>query len=66
MRIGGKGQGLPMHVIVVIMLGIIILAVIMMYLFGVFGEGGRQSINALNISKNVADNASGTVKGFFG
>ncbi|MCD6576247.1 MAG: hypothetical protein J7K73_03745 [Nanoarchaeota archaeon] len=66
MGVGGKGQGLPMHVIIVIVLGIVILTLILLYVFGVFGEGGTHSIKFFNISKNVANNSSETVKEYFG
>ena len=66
MKIGGKGQGMPIHVIVVVILGIIILAVVLLYIFGVLGQGGESSMKIFDIGQNVGDNASGTVQGFFG
>ncbi len=66
MRVGEKAQGLPIHVIIVLVLGIIILAVVLLYVFGVIGEGSKASIDIFNIGGNVSKNATEEVTGFFG
>lgn len=66
MKLGEKGQGLPIHIIIVLILGLIVLAVILLYIFGVFGAGGKTSGIAFDIGGNISKNASDTTAGFFG
>ena len=66
MEIGGKGQGMPIHVIIVLILGIIVLAAILFYVFGVFQESGDSVVTVFDIGANVTNNSSESVKGLFG
>jgi len=61
-----RAEGLPMYAIGVILIGIIILAVVLIFIFGVSGQGTNLSQGLFNIQGNVTSNASATAKGFAG
>ena len=53
-----KSQGLPMYVIAIIIIGLIVLAVFLLYSFGVFGHGKSLLNIWQNYGKQKATNAS--------
>ena len=53
-----RAQGLPIHVIIVIVLAILILAVLLLYSTGVISQGESGISNAFNLTENVVENAS--------
>jgi len=55
-----KAQGLPVYAIIVLVLGIVVLAVVLIYILMVSGKGTDISKIFFNLSGNVAANASNT------
>ena len=56
-----KSQGLPIHIIIVILIGIIVLAVVLLYVFGVIGESSNSTFKILNIGGNITKNAGNDI-----
>lgn len=65
-NLGRKAQGLPMYAIGVLIIGIVILAVILIFIFGVTGQGVNISQGIFNIQGNVSANASDATSAFTG
>jgi len=61
-----KAQGLPIYAIAIVIIGVIAVALILLYVFGVFGEGKALSLSFFHTGGNVTENASQTVEGYFG
>ena len=60
MNLGKKSQGLPMHVIIILLIGLVALAVVLMYIFGVFGTAKGTSLKLFDIGGNITENATKT------
>jgi hypothetical protein len=61
-----KAQGLPIYAVIVIVLGIVVLAVVLIYILMVSGKGADISKIFFNLSGNVAGNATNTACGYSG
>jgi hypothetical protein len=61
-----KAQGLPIYAIVIILLGIIILAVVLLYILTVTGRGSEAAQTFFGFGGNVTENATETAGGFGG
>lgn len=61
-----KAQGLPIYAIVILILGIVILALVLIYILMVSGKGTSISNIFFQLGGNVSSNASGAAKGYSG
>jgi hypothetical protein len=61
-----KAQGLPIYAVVVIVLGIVVLAVVLIYILMVSGKGADISKIFFNLGGNVSKNASCTAANYGG
>jgi len=57
-KLNKKAQGLPMYVIAILIIGLIALVLVLLYLFGVFGEGSRLSDVFFWMGGNITENAT--------
>ena len=63
MNVSRKSQGLSIHVIIVILIGVIVLAVVLMYILGIMGSAGKSSSDLFNIGGNITENATNSLMG---
>ena len=56
-----KSQGLPIHVIILLILGIIVLAIVLMYIFGVIGKANEGAQKMWNIGSNIIESSSESI-----
>lgn len=61
MSLAKKSQGLPIHVIIIILIGVIVLAIILMYVFGIMGTASANSNSLFNIGGNITKNATNSI-----
>jgi hypothetical protein len=61
-----KAQGLPIYAVVIIILGIVILALVLIYMLMVTGKGAEISKIFFNMGGNVSNNASNAACGYKG
>ena len=55
-----KSQGLPIYVIIIIILGIVVLALVLLYILGVTEQGGDISKSIFGIGGNITKQANET------
>ena len=58
MNFGKKSQGLSINIIIILLVGIIALAVVLLYIFGVFGTARGTSLKVFDIGGNITKNAT--------
>jgi len=64
--LGKKAQGLPLYAIAIIILGLIVLAVLLIYVFFITGQGTNTTLGFIKIGGNVTNQAHSTATGFAG
>ena len=58
LKLNKKAQGLPMYVIAILIIGLIALVLVLLYVFGVFGEGKSISDLFFSMGGNITENAT--------
>jgi len=61
-----KAQGLPIYAVIVIVLGIVILALVLIYILMVSGKGTDISKTFFNLGGNISSNATDVAKNYSG
>ena len=61
MKKGKKAQGLPMYAIGILVIGVILLALVLIYIFGVSGQGTDILDKIFGAQKSATAGASGAV-----
>ena len=62
--ISKKSQGLPIYAVMVIILGVIILAIVLVYILIMSGKGTDTVITIFNLTNNTVGNATDTANRF--